>query len=163
MHSSISLSISSSSLTPLRSNSPADFAPINLRFCGLRREAFGFSSLKRSHFNRLHISVASSSSRKVSAALSANGSPSKFDYDLLIIGAGVGGHGAALHAVEKVSEEGLGGCIDYCIVVLTQIVVIHLYLWFIPLERVCKCSSTMFFVASSNCFCLYLILLFLSI
>ena len=39
----------------------------------------------------------------VSAAAS-NGSPSKrkFDYDLVIIGAGVGGHGAALHAVEKV-------------------------------------------------------------
>jgi aspartate oxidase len=25
-----------------------------------------------------------------------------FDYDLVIIGAGVGGHGAALHAVEEV-------------------------------------------------------------
>lgn len=35
--------------------------------------------------------------------MSGNGSPSKgFDYDLVIIGAGVGGHGAALHAVEKV-------------------------------------------------------------
>uniref|UniRef100_A0A7N1A0F0 Dihydrolipoyl dehydrogenase n=1 Tax=Kalanchoe fedtschenkoi TaxID=63787 RepID=A0A7N1A0F0_KALFE len=35
-------------------------------------------------------------------AASDNGStPSKFDYDLVIIGAGVGGHGAALHAVEK--------------------------------------------------------------
>jgi dihydrolipoamide dehydrogenase len=34
--------------------------------------------------------------------LSGNGSASKdFDYDLVIIGAGVGGHGAALHAVEK--------------------------------------------------------------
>lgn len=40
----------------------------------------------------------------VSAALSDNGSPPKsFDYDLLIIGAGVGGHGAALHAIEKVT------------------------------------------------------------
>lgn len=38
----------------------------------------------------------------MSASLS-NGTPSKgFDYDLVIIGAGVGGHGAALHAVEKV-------------------------------------------------------------
>lgn len=27
--------------------------------------------------------------------------PSKFDYDLVIVGAGVGGHGAALHAVEQ--------------------------------------------------------------
>lgn len=39
---------------------------------------------------------------RVSAVISANGSPSKgFDYDLVIIGAGVGGHGAALHAVEQ--------------------------------------------------------------
>lgn len=28
-----------------------------------------------------------------------------FDYDLVIIGAGVGGHGAALHAVEEVSAD----------------------------------------------------------
>lgn len=42
----------------------------------------------------------------VSAALSDNGSTSgSFDYDLLIIGAGVGGHGAALHAVEKVRSQ----------------------------------------------------------
>ena len=27
----------------------------------------------------------------------------KYDYDLIIVGAGVGGHGAALHAVESVS------------------------------------------------------------
>lgn len=27
----------------------------------------------------------------------------EFDYDLVIIGCGVGGHGAALHAVESVS------------------------------------------------------------
>lgn len=39
---------------------------------------------------------------RVTAALSGNGSGAKsFDYDLVIIGAGVGGHGAALHAVEK--------------------------------------------------------------
>lgn len=39
----------------------------------------------------------------MSALASDNGSaPKSFDYDLLIIGAGVGGHGAALHAVEKV-------------------------------------------------------------
>ena len=28
-----------------------------------------------------------------------------YDYDLLIIGCGVGGHGAALHAVESVSDN----------------------------------------------------------
>ncbi|XP_061992458.1 dihydrolipoyl dehydrogenase 2, chloroplastic isoform X1 [Rosa rugosa] len=75
--------------------------PINLRFCGLRREAFGFSSLGQSDSHRVRLAAASRS-KKVSAALSGNGSaPKSFDYDLLIIGAGVGGHGAALHAVEK--------------------------------------------------------------
>ena len=28
-----------------------------------------------------------------------------YDYDLVIIGCGVGGHGAALHAVESVSSK----------------------------------------------------------
>jgi dihydrolipoamide dehydrogenase len=32
---------------------------------------------------------------------SVNGGPRSYDYDVIIIGAGVGGHGAALHAVEK--------------------------------------------------------------
>lgn len=34
-------------------------------------------------------------------AAATNGSPQSFDYDVVIIGAGVGGHGAALHAVER--------------------------------------------------------------
>ncbi|KAH1200906.1 Dihydrolipoyl dehydrogenase 2, chloroplastic [Glycine soja] len=108
MHSSLSLSFSATSssvATVSRSrhsfHSPAAAMPLNLRFCGLRREAFGSglaASLNRyhSHLPRRPHSAA------VSAALSSNGSPPKsFDYDLLIIGAGVGGHGAALHAVEK--------------------------------------------------------------
>ena len=41
------------------------------------------------------------------AAPSAQGGQ-KFDYDLVIIGAGVGGHGAALHAVESVRQQ--AGC-----------------------------------------------------
>lgn len=28
----------------------------------------------------------------------------KYDYDLVIVGAGVGGHGAAMHAIESVSR-----------------------------------------------------------
>ncbi|KAL2960277.1 hypothetical protein AAZX31_17G031200 [Glycine max] len=108
MHSSLSLSFSATSssvATVSRSrhsfHSPAAAMPLNLRFCGLRRDAFGSglaASLNRyhSHLPRRPHSAA------VSAALSSNGSPPKsFDYDLLIIGAGVGGHGAALHAVEK--------------------------------------------------------------
>lgn len=31
----------------------------------------------------------------------------KYDYDLVIVGAGVGGHGAALHAIESVSVSPL--------------------------------------------------------
>ncbi|CAN6726576.1 unnamed protein product [Malus baccata var. baccata] len=76
--------------------------PINLRFCGLRREALGFSPLGRSDSHRVRLSAPSRSSTISASSSSGNGSPPKsFDYDLLIIGAGVGGHGAALHAVEK--------------------------------------------------------------
>lgn len=39
------------------------------------------------------------------ATQAAAGSGHKFDYDLVIIGAGVGGHGAALHAVEQVTPK----------------------------------------------------------
>ncbi|XP_045790653.1 dihydrolipoyl dehydrogenase 2, chloroplastic-like isoform X1 [Trifolium pratense] len=73
---------------------------LNLKFCSLKPEPFAFTSLRhRSHhnhpFRRTHFNA-------ISSALSNNGTaPKSFDYDLLIIGAGVGGHGAALHAVEK--------------------------------------------------------------
>ncbi|KAL8244481.1 hypothetical protein R6Q59_010739 [Mikania micrantha] len=66
----------------------------NLHFCGLRREVL-----------RLSHTVSKKTRNHVSAALASpdnNGTPpTTFDYDLVIIGAGVGGHGAALHAVEK--------------------------------------------------------------
>ncbi|MBA0587401.1 hypothetical protein Gorai_000533, partial [Gossypium raimondii] len=76
-------------------------SPINLRFCGLRREAFGISILTRSSSGRVRLSTRGRSKR-TSASTGNNGTPPKsFDYDLIIIGAGVGGHGAALHAVEK--------------------------------------------------------------
>lgn len=55
------------------------------------------------------------------AATAGNGAAGSggFDYDLVIIGAGVGGHGAALHAVEKVSSahsalEALPGVWNAC-------------------------------------------------
>ncbi|XP_057778804.1 dihydrolipoyl dehydrogenase 2, chloroplastic-like [Salvia miltiorrhiza] len=105
MHSAISLSFSSPS--PItRSSAASSTAPRSLRFCGLRREAFGAgaspdaSSLRLARFNSRsqHFNL-----NGVLAALKGNGAPSSggFDYDLVIIGAGVGGHGAALHAVEK--------------------------------------------------------------
>lgn len=31
----------------------------------------------------------------------------KYDYDLVIVGAGVGGHGAAMHAIESVSHSNI--------------------------------------------------------
>jgi len=112
MHSSLSLSFSatsSSAATVSRSrhsfHSPAVATPLNLRFCGLRREAFasGLAASRNRHHSHLPRRPRSAA---VSAALSSNGIPPKsFDYDLLIIGAGVGGHGAALHAVEKVRSQ----------------------------------------------------------
>ena len=101
MQSSISLSSSYASTvsTPPHSFplSGAALVPSTLGFCGLHRKAFTSTSLNHHcHRRRRH-------SAAVSAALSNNGTaPTLFDYDLLIIGAGVGGHGAALHAVEKV-------------------------------------------------------------
>lgn len=107
MHPSLSLSI-----TP---HSNSSLTSLNLRFCGLhQREIAGFSvlQLKRSELNQRKRLISSrkaqASSAKVSAASSKddNGSPPKsFDYDLVVIGAGVGGHGAALHAVEKVQRH----------------------------------------------------------
>ncbi|CAO2208104.1 unnamed protein product [Urochloa humidicola] len=68
-----------------------------LRFCGLRREALGLRSVRSSP------QPAAARRRVAAAATAGNGAAGSggFDYDLVIIGAGVGGHGAALHAVEK--------------------------------------------------------------
>lgn len=105
MQSSLSLTFSpttSAAATISRSHHSLPLStakPLNLRFCGLRREALGlgFSTSLNRNLRRQHSAI-------VSAARSDNGSSTSgsFDYDLLIIGAGVGGHGAALHAVEKV-------------------------------------------------------------
>ncbi|KAK1315797.1 hypothetical protein QJS10_CPA05g00257 [Acorus calamus] len=76
----------------------------SLRFCGLRREALGFKQQQNLQRQRSSLIARASNVALVSApADSGNDSPSTggFDYDLVIIGAGVGGHGAALHAVEK--------------------------------------------------------------
>ncbi|CAN6819678.1 unnamed protein product, partial [Brassica oleracea] len=105
MQSAIALPFSQTSLT--RSNRVLGSAksifstPRSLRFCGLRREAF--CSSPSNHLTLRSDRVRIPSTRfQVSAAATTNGAPPKsFDYDLIIIGAGVGGHGAALHAVEK--------------------------------------------------------------
>ncbi|XP_047938139.1 dihydrolipoyl dehydrogenase 2, chloroplastic-like [Salvia hispanica] len=102
MQSAISISLSSPS--PIPRSSAA--CPRSLRFCGLRKEAFcpdaspGATPLR---LTTLNLRSQHSNLNAVFAALKGNGAPSSnaFDYDLVIIGAGVGGHGAALHAVEK--------------------------------------------------------------
>ena len=104
MQSAISISLSSPS--PIPRSSAA--CPRSLRFCGLRKEAFcpdaspGATPLR---LTTLNLRSQHSNLNAVFAALKGNGAPSSnaFDYDLVIIGAGVGGHGAALHAVEKVN------------------------------------------------------------
>ncbi|PKI40655.1 hypothetical protein CRG98_038910 [Punica granatum] len=114
MQSSLSLSFSQGSsavaLAPRSRLSPDSLplaspaAPASLRFCRLRREALGFSSLRKSGCGASGSVLVASQNRapgRVSASASDNGSaPKSFDYDLVIIGAGVGGHGAALNAVE---------------------------------------------------------------
>ncbi|KAL0348604.1 UNVERIFIED_CONTAM: Dihydrolipoyl dehydrogenase 1, chloroplastic [Sesamum angustifolium] len=102
------------SVSPLSTPLPPQFTTrsnSNLRLCGLRKEAFGFRSVSLFQNRGSHwTSVVSRKSRwgrqlvfSASATVADNGSvpPTTFDYDLVIIGAGVGGHGAALHAVEK--------------------------------------------------------------
>ncbi|XP_055811150.1 dihydrolipoyl dehydrogenase 1, chloroplastic-like isoform X2 [Solanum dulcamara] len=106
MHSSSILSPSNCSVLKRSHKNQLEklcFAPLkNLRFCGLRNEIFAlsFSKLKRCETQRVRNFLRK---KVVSASvLAKNGNaPTSFDYDLVIIGAGVGGHGAALHAVEK--------------------------------------------------------------
>ncbi|KAL6545083.1 Dihydrolipoyl dehydrogenase 2, mitochondrial [Orobanche hederae] len=110
MQSTISLTLSSPSLI-VRSaiNNSCDAylpTPRSFRFCGLRREAFDSrTSLDASslRLSRLNVHAKHSRLSTIFAALKGNGTPSSgdYDYDLVIIGAGVGGHGAALHAVEN--------------------------------------------------------------
>ncbi|KAL2534665.1 Dihydrolipoyl dehydrogenase 1 [Abeliophyllum distichum] len=81
----------------------------NIRFFGLQQEDLrihSVSQLNKRESQRIRIVSRKSCLQKrlvsVSASALENGGPPKsFDYDLVIIGAGVGGHGAALHAVEK--------------------------------------------------------------
>ncbi|XP_073123198.1 dihydrolipoyl dehydrogenase 2, chloroplastic-like [Henckelia pumila] len=107
MQSAVSLSLSSPSpVARYGLVSSHNLTPGSRRFCGLRVEAFHSKSSwdsSSSRSNRLYVHSKHSDFSKVFAALKGNGAPSSsdFDYDLVIIGAGVGGHGAALHAVEK--------------------------------------------------------------
>lgn len=87
-------------------------------FQGLRKEnavlsrSCGVNSTSSSPFCKRHSLVKSGKDlRQLRVEASANGGPQSFDYDVIIIGAGVGGHGAALHAVEKVGAfPGISAC-----------------------------------------------------
>jgi dihydrolipoamide dehydrogenase len=88
--------------TGSHSTNHTPFAPFN----GLWRTGLASSELKKqlrvssSPANRA--AVTRNGDLSVRAASGSNGAaPQQFDYDVVIIGAGVGGHGAALHAVEK--------------------------------------------------------------
>ncbi|KAK6143868.1 hypothetical protein DH2020_024216 [Rehmannia glutinosa] len=122
MQSAISLSLSSPS--PIVRSAVGNTGdaclptPRSLRFCGLRREAFDSrASLDASslRLSRLNLHSKHSDLSRVFAVLKGNGTPSSsgYDYDLVIIGAGVGGHGAALHAVEKVNWLCSLHCLDF--------------------------------------------------
>ena len=90
------------------SSSSSWCVPALVSYAGLKRSA-GFSSSRLVR----ELRVAPAASRgglkglRVEAA-AANGAPQSFDYDVVIIGAGVGGHGAALHAVERVMSSHCG-------------------------------------------------------
>lgn len=110
MHALVTLSspLGSSSLSyrsdhSLRLFSVSAPAPRNFQFCGLRSDVLRLKTSNLSCSTGVIASPRQNLTTKISASLSENGTPKKgFDYDLVIIGAGVGGHGAALHAVEKV-------------------------------------------------------------
>ncbi|KAM0862518.1 hypothetical protein ACQ4PT_045182 [Festuca glaucescens] len=100
---SVSLSASASAIASGRARSEAEAGrrPGGIRLCGPLGDAPACGSL------RLSYAAASVATKRAvpRAAASGNGavggSGGGFDYDLVIIGAGVGGHGAALHAVEE--------------------------------------------------------------
>ncbi|XP_064948817.1 dihydrolipoyl dehydrogenase 1, chloroplastic-like [Musa acuminata AAA Group] len=108
MPASLSLSLPFPTAAPPASDPSAAAAPFGafcsygLRFCGLRREDLSLRSLNWAASGRITPDSSRRFSRKILAVVKDNGSPAKvFDYDLVIIGAGVGSHGAALHAVQK--------------------------------------------------------------
>jgi len=93
----------SASATASRGGARSEAArrPGGVRVCGLRGEALTCPSLRISQAPaRLAVARAAAAAAATNGAVAGSGGG--FDYDLVIIGAGVGGHGAALHAVEEV-------------------------------------------------------------
>jgi hypothetical protein len=93
---SLGTSIRSSSSCP---GEKAAFGAYN----GLRRASFNSSKLTNELLSVRRVAVgARRSDDLLVRAATGNGAAQQFDYNVVIIGTGVGGHGAALHAVEKV-------------------------------------------------------------
>ena len=101
MGSTAAVSVSASAIASRGcARSEAARRPGGIRVCGLRSEVLTCHSLRISQAPA-RLTVA----RPPPPAAATNGAAAGtcgFDYDLVIIGAGVGGHGAALHAVEEV-------------------------------------------------------------
>ncbi|KAH7287077.1 hypothetical protein KP509_32G036500 [Ceratopteris richardii] len=96
----------SSLLSPAHRNSTSAAAPRGISFCGLHKHVVTvktpFAKVSCAQRTQKYDKTISYSSWRVMASANTeNGTPPSFDYDVIIIGAGVGGHGAALHAVEK--------------------------------------------------------------
>ncbi|CAL8467252.1 g6788 [Coccomyxa elongata] len=70
------------------------------RFQGLQRHAVMFQPTNAPLHLLNHAKALRHSHRRACMALTVAQAKKDFDYDLIIIGCGVGGHGAALHAVE---------------------------------------------------------------
>ena len=90
--------------------------PRGITLCGFRRHSLAFKSNKTDYTfssNFKHEAKTTDGSSLLwrvmasSNVITSNNSKGTFDYDVIIIGAGVGGHGAALHAVEKVSRTNI--------------------------------------------------------
>lgn len=105
-----------SSIATTSSSSSSSCVPALVSYSGLKKNVgFGgaISSSKCSELRVVAAAAAAVASKGAAVkgnskglrvqAAAANGAPQSFDYDVVIIGAGVGGHGAALHAVEKVN------------------------------------------------------------
>ncbi|MCO5571590.1 hypothetical protein L7F22_025335 [Adiantum nelumboides] len=94
----------SSLLSPAHRSSYSTASPRELSFCGLPKHLLAVKTTcaKASlQISKIQNPGKLSLWRVMASGSSNNGTPSSFDYDVIIIGAGVGGHGAALHAVEK--------------------------------------------------------------
>jgi dihydrolipoamide dehydrogenase len=115
MQSSAAISVSASSVIAAGPRSGAARRAGGVRVRGFRGEVFACPSLRISPRTPTKAPVARASAN---GAVAGGG---EFDYDLVIICAGVGGHGAALHAVEEVSDAclvsfaALGGTVQRCL------------------------------------------------